>query len=356
MDKNTRRIQEEYKKNTRRIQYDLLRTVACLMVLMLHVSAFYWTKLSPACAEWKILNLYDSFVRSSVPLFFMLSGVFFLSKEVEAKKLYTKNIFRLFCVLLVWSVLYAADTVGIPAFFRQDAGAMFTAVVNGKYHLWFLWSMIGVYLFVPLLSALVRYRDGKYLPYFLILFFIFGVGKATLSVYPYPNHSVFDLLNKMPDFRLYLGYFVLGYYLDQKVKRKLPGSLLLVLFAVTASLSAFIGQVDAVQKGSPAGLLYGYFCLPVFAEAVFLFLFFRDLGPCLEGKEKLQRQICFLSANTMGIYLLHPFVLERLDRWQINSLTWSPWISVLLVTLTAFVICLGISALIQKIPLLRKIL
>ena len=27
---------------------------------------------------------------------------------------------------------------------------------------------------VPLLSALVRYRDGKYLPYFLILFFIFG--------------------------------------------------------------------------------------------------------------------------------------------------------------------------------------
>lgn len=79
-------------KNIRRVEYDLLRITACMMVVMLHVSAFYWTKLSPNCTEWKVINLYDSFVRSSVPLFFLLSGVLFLSKEVETKN-YMPKIF-----------------------------------------------------------------------------------------------------------------------------------------------------------------------------------------------------------------------------------------------------------------------
>lgn len=343
-------------KNIRRVEYDLLRITACMMVVMLHVSAFYWTKLSPNCTEWKVLNLYDSFVRSSVPLFFLLSGVFFLSKEAEIKKLYTKNIFRLLTVLLIWSVLYAIDTIGIPAFFYQDAGSIFTAIVNGKYHLWFLWSMLGVYLFVPLLSGLVQYRDGKCVSYFLILFFVFGIIKSTVTIYPYSNHSIFDLLNKLPDFRVYLGYFVLGYYLDKKVTRKFSGNILLTAFIGIALLSTFVGQIDAVRKGSPSGLLYGYFCFPVFLEAVLLFLFFRGLEPYFKNKEKLSRVICLLSANTMGVYLLHPFILERLDRWQINSLTWNTWISVPLITLITFIICMGISVLIKKIPLIRKII
>lgn len=54
---------------TRKMQYDLLRSIACIMVVMLHVSAFYWTKLSPESPEWRALNFYDSLTRSSVPLF-----------------------------------------------------------------------------------------------------------------------------------------------------------------------------------------------------------------------------------------------------------------------------------------------
>lgn len=102
---------------TRKMQYDLLRSIACIMVVMLHVSAFYWTKLSPESPEWRALNFYDSLTRSSVPLFFMISGVFMLSKEQTIKRLYRKNILHLIIVFDL-SVLYAVDAIGIPHFFK----------------------------------------------------------------------------------------------------------------------------------------------------------------------------------------------------------------------------------------------
>ena len=61
---------------TRKMQYDLLRSIACIMEVMLHVSAFYWTKLSPESQEWRTLNFYDILTRRSEPLFVMISGVF----------------------------------------------------------------------------------------------------------------------------------------------------------------------------------------------------------------------------------------------------------------------------------------
>lgn len=149
------------KQIKRRTEYDLLRILACVMVVLLHVSAFYWPKLSPDTAQWKALNFYDSIVRSCVPLFFMLSGVFMLHGEMSLKKLCLKNIAHLALVWLVWSILYGIDTLGFPAFFHSAPGKIFTAVVNGKYHLWFLPSMIGIYILAPFLYGLIRLNKEK---------------------------------------------------------------------------------------------------------------------------------------------------------------------------------------------------
>lgn len=168
--------------STRQLHYDLLRIFASFMVVMLHVSAFYWDKIQPQTEQWMALNLFDSAVRSCVPLFFMLSGAFLLAKELPLNKLLGKNVLHLAVVWLVWSVLYAVDAIGLPAFFHADAGQIFTAVVNGKYHLWFLPKMIEVYLMVPLLYAGTRMKEGKGLYYLLVLFGLFGILKSTLTV------------------------------------------------------------------------------------------------------------------------------------------------------------------------------
>lgn len=76
--------------STRQLHYDLLRIFASFMVVMLHVSAFYWDKIQPQTEQWMALNLFDSAVRSCVPLFFMLSGAFLLAKELPLNKLLGK--------------------------------------------------------------------------------------------------------------------------------------------------------------------------------------------------------------------------------------------------------------------------
>ena len=70
--------------SSRQLHYDLLRIFASFMVVMLHVSAFYWDKIQPQTEQWRALNLFDSAVRSCVPLFFMLSGALLLSQEGTA--------------------------------------------------------------------------------------------------------------------------------------------------------------------------------------------------------------------------------------------------------------------------------
>ena len=342
--------------STRQLHYDLLRIFASFMVVMLHVSAFYWDKIQPQTEQWMALNLFDSAVRSCVPLFFMLSGAFLLAKELPLNKLLGKNVLHLAVVWLVWSVLYAADAIGLPAFFHADAGQIFTAVVNGKYHLWFLPKMIEVYLMVPLLYAGTRMKEGKGLYYLLVLFGLFGILKSTLTVFVYPNPSIQVLLKtKLPNLAFYSGYFLLGYSLEHRWKKKIPSRWLLLTLLGTIAVFTLLGQMDAIQKGQPAGIFYGYFCLPVCLEAVCLFLLFKNIGA-----ERLQGRwsgtIAFVSKATMGIYLLHPFVLERLDRAGINSLTWNTWYAVPLVTLLTFSVCLGISAVLLKLPLVKKML
>ncbi len=95
------------------------------MVVMLHVSAFYWDKIQPQTEQWRALNLFDSAVRSCVPLFFMLSGAFLLAKELPLNKLLGKNVLHLAVVWLVWSVLYAVDAIGLPAFFSRGCRSDF---------------------------------------------------------------------------------------------------------------------------------------------------------------------------------------------------------------------------------------
>ena len=54
---------------------DFTRIVACLMVVVLHVSA---TGVAEFSHDWVYFNAYDSLVRACVPLFLMLSGALLL--------------------------------------------------------------------------------------------------------------------------------------------------------------------------------------------------------------------------------------------------------------------------------------
>ena len=92
------------KSNTRIIYADLLRIIATFAVIILHVSAAKLNELQITDYNWQISNIYDSLVRWSVPVFVMLSGMFFLdpNKEIDFNKLFSKYILRIFLAIIIF--------------------------------------------------------------------------------------------------------------------------------------------------------------------------------------------------------------------------------------------------------------
>lgn len=79
------------------IAFDRLRILAAFAVVVLHAVAPLFLDSYPS-SDWNVANVYESLVRWSVPVFFMISGALFLNKrkELNIGRLYKKNIFRVF--------------------------------------------------------------------------------------------------------------------------------------------------------------------------------------------------------------------------------------------------------------------
>ena len=57
---------------------DVLRIIASVAVMLLHVSADNWGKADLRGLSWNVFNVCDSLTRWGVPVFVMVSGMMFL--------------------------------------------------------------------------------------------------------------------------------------------------------------------------------------------------------------------------------------------------------------------------------------
>ena len=141
--------------------YDVLRVAATFAVVALHLSAQHRADTDIYSTAWQAFNLYDSLVRWTVPVFVMISGVFFLAGTQSLRQILRKNVLRIVTAFVFWSALYAAYAY----FFNKCAlSTAVTLFFSGHYHMWFLFMIVGLYLIVPFLRAIVQ--DEKLLRYF----------------------------------------------------------------------------------------------------------------------------------------------------------------------------------------------
>lgn len=111
----------------RDISMDVLRILAALSVILLHVSAIYLEKTSVNSIQWSVANILDSSTRWCVPVFVMLSGAFLLQKDISLKYLYKVKISHLFILLVGWNAFYNIFRMnGFPADFKEFFSFMFT--------------------------------------------------------------------------------------------------------------------------------------------------------------------------------------------------------------------------------------
>lgn len=349
----------EQQKEGRLLYADLLRTAALFAVIVLHVCGNNWGGMEVRTADWQILNVIDSLTRWCVPVFVMLSGMFFLDprKPVTYRSIFQKSLPRLVSAFLFWSLLYALFTAllnwrgGAP----DDGWQFFLNFIYGHYHLWFVYMMMGLYLITPVLRKFIAGAARRDIEYLLLLYFIFTLIVPLFGNAPHLQ-VVSGVVHRL-DLKLlggYMGYFVAGYYLRVFDFQEKTKKMIYILGGLGLVVTIGMTWADSMAWDAPNEKWYLYLTPNVALMAFALFLFFKDhchgqrIGP--KGTALCSR----VARRSFGVYLVHAFFNNRLVALGLDAVTFSPLLAVPLATILVFAASYGVICLLEKIPLFRK--
>ena len=338
---------------------DVLRVIACLMVIMIHASGYYVTKNIGSTNFW-ISNVLDSLVRVAVPIFVMISGALLLDKNYKySKDKLVSHIYKMILMFVVWSLMYTLlfDVIE-PIILKHESISVFKTIINfvkGYYHLWFFYLIVGLYLILPLLRLWVKDENKKYVEYFLILSIIFTFiiswGLTIGSYYSDNIVKISEFFNNKFQLKYisgYTSYFILGWYLNNyKVNNK---NRIYLLSVVSILLSIFGIYILSITLDKPVQL-YDYLGINVLIPSIALFIYVKDKY----NKKKESNIISSISKYSLGIYVIHAGVLKVMYK-LLESLGFNNAIpNILIVFIISFGVSYLITSIISKIPKLNNI-
>lgn len=343
-------------KKQRIIYFDVLRIAATLGVMLLHISSQNWSVTNVTSFQWQTFNFFDSIVRWTVPIFVMISGALFLDRDISIGKIFKNNIFRIITAFLFWSVLYAGVSFAQGTSFKKAC----LQVVQGHFHMWFLFMIVGLYLIVPFVKKIIE--SEALVKYFfalgLIFTFIIPQGIAILNLV---NGTLGKTANSIVgniNFHFTLGYifyFILGYYLSKidlsKKMRVIIYCLSAIGFVCTILGTLFV----SIYSNGPKQTFYGYLTLNVLLESLGVFVFFKYNLNLIHMSEKLQNIVAKLSKYSFGAYLAHLMVIEQLKKLAgLTTLSFNPILSIAVILVIVSVVSFAVSWICNHIPFLNK--
>jgi len=298
---------------------------------------------------------YFTLSRIAVPLFFLLSGMLLLSKEEPLGVFYRKRTLKVIFPFLVWSLIYfywyRASTGNVSSISFLLEGIVKTLKSPRAAHLWFFYSLIGLYIITPVLRVFTARATKTDLLYFC------GIWLIVVAVLPIINEQFSILIDfDFPFSSGYIGYFVLGFFLaGVPLTRKtllLSASIFLASYIFTF-LAIYIGM----QSPKYDQFYEQYLSLNVILMSSSAFLLFKSMNDFIP--EGIKKWLIPLSGASFGIYLLHVLVMDLFEIYLPPVLpflkTGSTVFVMPLVGFSAFVLCLILILVVQKIPLAKYI-
>ncbi len=341
----------------RMMHYDLLRIVAAFSVVLLHVASQHWYTLDIYGKDWIIANSYDALFRFGVPVFVMISGALFLAPdyELDLKKLFKHNILRLVIMYVIWSAGYGLWDLRYADLLHLGMKDLLRELITGRYHLWFLPMIVGIYLILPILKTWISNATKKQIEYFLLLFFLLQIVNQTIQALTVTDEIQYVLNIFKPELICgYVGYFVLGYYLAHIGISVRLRNILYVMFLPALLANVLLGTVLAHRAGAPVAAIYDSYGLFTFVVVVTVFAAFRQLFEKRRFHKAFEWCIGEVSKDTLGIYLLHIAVLELGELFGIHNMIIPNIIGIPLLTISCFLICLIVTALLRRIPVIGR--
>jgi surface polysaccharide O-acyltransferase-like enzyme len=332
---------------------DILRVLACFLVMFQHSSEFFYIGKNGMVANSNDafdIGILSSFDRVCVPLFVMLSGYLLLPMKVHTSAFLKKHIIRVAGPFLFWCMGYAVYYV----FYRGDSiGLMFGHILSIPInfgtdvgHLWYIYMVLGLYLLIPVLSPWLQKCSQKELQGYL------GIWLFTTFI-PY-LHQIFPQLlgecywNPTPMmyyFTGFAGYLILGYYFKRYGAFSTVKSFIITLIGYILTAGIFCLRADKVVNVADLELSWSFCSINVVMMTAGAFSFIRSIT----WKWNTSHLIVDLSKKTYGMFLAHIMVLNFYHD-LFAGLSLSLWIEIPMLALCTFVTIYLIISLMSFLP------
>ena len=280
---------------------DTLRTIAILLVILLHVSAEYvysgMNNNSYDVSFW-IGNVVNSLSRICIPIFVLISGMFLIGRNENFLQSYKKRASRILIPLIIWTLIYLIFRA-IVSYFAHNTFDIITLIkttILGSpfYHMWYLYMLIGLYLVIPIINNNISKISRKNLWVVSILLLVFGMINSGYD-WILVNRPIFILW-----FINYLGYFIIG-FLIKDYHHKISSKLLFIFYLISGFLISILSYYTS--KHFDNLYFYGYLTPFVIIGSLSIFMIFQQVN----FSENLLSRISHL---TLGIYLIHAGILQ----------------------------------------------
>ena len=333
--------------DNRIVWLDVIRCVAMIMVIGVHcIDPFYISPTMRAIPEYTHwAAIYGSLLRPSVPLFVMMTGLLLLPvKKQPLGKFYKKRIYRVLFPFLIWSVLYSmfpwvTGVLGLPKeiigdFFCYTQGQESQSLIDSlkdvamipfnfshkENHMWYIYLLIGLYLYMPFFSAWIENADRKTKRAFLLIWII------SLFI-PYLKEYVANCLfersgyvfgtDTWNEFGLFYyfagfnGYLLLGHYVKKGNDWSLMKTFILciLMFAVGyyITYTGFSTTAPNPNATETEMELFFTFCSPnVLLMTLATFLLLQKV---VITNSTVIKVLANMTQCGFGIYMVHYFVV-----------------------------------------------
>ena len=325
-------------KNQHIVWLDVVRFIAMFTVVCCHCTDpfNFYPGTAPNIGEIKLWGaIYGSVLRPCVPLFVMITGALLLPVRGDASTFYNKRIGRVFWPFLIWSVIYnlfpwitgllgVAPEVILDFFpysgeevMRQSLDVSLGYIAQMPFnfslldvHMWYIYLLIGLYLYLPVFSAWVEKASER-----AKLMFLLAWGVTLLLPYYYQfvsnylwgtcSWNSFGMLYAFAGFN---GYLLLGHYLknlEWSLKKTL--AIGIPMFAVGYAVT-FLGfrHITALPEYTDEmlELFFTYCSLNVVMMTIPVFMLAKKVKV---NSERMKKALANLTVCGFGIYMIHYF-------------------------------------------------
>ncbi|WP_165040892.1 acyltransferase [Dysgonomonas sp. ZJ709] len=315
---------------------DLLRIIACFLVVLSHCCDPFVAQFETDRNSFLTGVSIGSLVRCCVPLFVMMTGVLLFPVRIGMLDFYKKRIGRIVVPLIFWSIVlpilffiylnFINPSTANPSIMmdgytlKATLSKLYTFIFNFNFDtipLWYLYMLIGLYLVIPILGVWLQQATKKEIKLFL---FVWGISlvlpylkmaapflgytgnfgnMGLLGICDWNDYGTFYYVSG------FIGYLVLAYYLVKHPiswswKKTLSITIPMFLIGFLITFLGFI-QTQKYFPGNYANLeIVWYFAgINVFMMTFPVFVIVQKIK--VPSSARLSR----VASLTFGVYLCH---------------------------------------------------